>query len=396
MNSQSNSASLPEKVASILREVVGSGSSISLHEPSFAGNEWNYVKDCLDTGWVSSVGSYVDRFEQMLAEFTGCKHAVVVVNGTAALHVSLLLAGVTEKTEVLIPTLTFIATANAVSYCGAIPHFVDSSEKTLGICPEKLSEYLTQIAEVRDGRCVNRRTGRIISALMPMHTFGHPVDLDELMAIGQRFCIPVVEDAAESLGSYYKQRHTGNFGLLAALSFNGNKVVTTGGGGAILTNDSDLAARAKHITTTARVRHRWEFIHDQIGFNYRLPNLNAALGCAQLERLPEALSLKRALAGAYREAFSGMAGLRFFEEPADACSNYWLNCILLDHDRISEKDSILELTNNRGLATRPLWTLMHYLPMYSACPRMDLSIAGDLALRVINIPSSPFLGKRYA
>ena len=373
------------------------GAPIPLHEPSFGGNEWAYVKECLDTGWVSSVGKFVDRFEQQLADYTGVKHAVAVVNGTAALHVCLKLVGVEPGDEVLAPTLTFIATANAISYCGAIPHFVDSDEATLGLDPQKLDLYLKEIAEIRPPGCFNKKTGRRIKAVLPMHTFGHPVDLDPLEEVCRRYRLEMVEDAAESLGSYYKGKHTGNFGKVSALSFNGNKVITTGGGGAIITNDAELGKLAKHLTTTARVPHKWSFIHDQIGFNYRLPNINAALGCAQLEQLPGFISSKRKLAEDYRQAFVGIDGVRFFTESDFAKSNYWLNVLLLDKDIAGQRDFLLDATNSQGIMTRPAWMLMHELEIYKSCPKMDrLSVAEDIEQRLLNIPSSAKLGGLHA
>lgn len=381
------------KIVETLQGVLPAGRDfISLHEPCFAGNEWRYVKECLDTGWVSSVGAFVDRLEVDLAAYTGVKRAIAVVNGTAALHICLLLAGVEAGDEVLIPTLTFIATANAVSYCGAHPHLVDSEERTLGIDPLRLADYLDDIAEIRSDGSYNRSTGRRIKAVVPMHTFGHPVDLDPLAALCRRFRIELVEDAAESLGSFYKGRHTGNFGRLSALSFNGNKVITTGGGGAILTNDEELAARAKHLTTTAKVPHRWEFRHDMIGYNYRLPNLNAALGCAQLEELPGFLASKRRLAEAYAAAFAGISGVRLVAEPEFARSNFWLNALLLDDELAGERDNLLAQTNAAGIMTRPAWTPMHRLPIFSGCQRMELDVAESLERRLINIPSSVILG----
>jgi perosamine synthetase len=381
-----------EAIINALKSVLPrEGPPITLHEPRFAGNEWVYVRECLDTGWVSSVGSYVDRFEAMLANYTGMKRAVAVVNGTASLHVCLKLAGVEPGDEVVIPTLTFVATANAVAYCGAIPHFADSEEKTLGLDPVKLSDYLKKSARVGKDGCYNKTTGRRIAAVIPMHTFGHPVDLDPLTEFCERFNLKMVEDAAESMGSLYKSRHTGNWGLLSALSFNGNKIITTGGGGAILTNDNTLADKAKHITTTARIPHRWEYRHDQVGYNYRMPNINAALGCAQLEQLPGFIQTKRLLAEKYRKAFGGMKGIRLFTEPDFAKSNYWLNVLLLDRDCSHFLNELLKMTNDAGIMTRPSWTLMHRLPMFSDCPRMDLSVAEDLEKRIINIPSSSFL-----
>jgi perosamine synthetase len=368
----------------------GAPRPVALHEPVFAGNEWANVKECLDTGWVSSVGSYVDRFERELGEQVG-GYAVAVGNGTAALHACLLLAGVAANDEVLVPALTFIATANAVSYCSAVPHFVDSSERTLGIDAERLASYLAKTTERSGGECRNRSTGRRIRAVVPMHTFGHPVDMDALQQVTDAYRLVLVEDAAESLGSYYKGRHTGALGRIGALSFNGNKIITTGGGGAVVTQDAALAKRAKHLTTTSRLPHRWSFIHDEVGYNYRMPNLNAALGCAQLEQLPGLVEKKRALAASYAAAFAGVPGLRIFGEPAFAKSNYWLNVLLLDPSFESKRDEILEQTNSRGIHTRPVWTLMHRLPMFSACPRMDLAAAESLERRIVCLPSGPRL-----
>lgn len=378
-----------QSVLNALQTVLSPGAAfLPLHEPCFAGNEWTYVKECLDTGWVSSVGKFVDRFEEELAAYTGVRRAIAVVNGTAALHVCLLLAGVKPGDEVLMPALTFIATANAVSYCGATPHFIDSEEQTLGVNPYKLNRYLEEIAEQRPDGCYNRLTGFRIKAIVPMHTFGHPVDLDPLAEVCQRFNIIMIEDAAESLGSFYKGRHTGQWGLLSALSFNGNKTITTGGGGAILTNDDELGRLAKHITTTAKVPHRWEFNHDMVGYNYRMPNINAALGCAQLEQLPGFLAAKRDLAAHYRQAFTAIPGIRFFSEPANSQSNYWLNTLLLDEEYADERDRLLAMTNDAGIMTRPAWRLMHELPMFAGCPKMDLFVAESLEKRLINIPSS--------
>jgi len=387
-----------ENILNALRKVLPErGSPVALHEPCFSGNEWVYVKECIDTGWVSSAGKFVDRFEQQLADYTGVKRAVAVVNGTAALHVCLGLVGVEQGDEVIMPTLTFIATANAVSYCGAIPHFVDSEETTLGLDPRKLGQYLQEIAEIRPEGTFNKTTGHRIKAVVPMHTFGHPVDLDPLLEVCCRYRLELVEDAAESLGSYYKGRHTGNWGKVSALSFNGNKIVTTGGGGAILTNDEELGKLAKHLTTTARVPHCWSFIHDRVGYNYRLPNINAALGCAQLEKLPDFINNKRELAAKYREAFAGIDGIRFFSEPGFARSNYWLNALLLDQGLADQRDALLDMTNSEGIMTRPVWTLMHQLDIYRGCPRMEsLAAAENLERRLINIPSSANLAEFHA
>ncbi|MCQ8127913.1 LegC family aminotransferase [Methylomonas rivi] len=381
---------LAGQIVSAIREVVGAGPAM-LHEPSFNGNEWLYLKECLDSTFVSSVGKFVDRFELELAEFTGAKHAVAVVNGTAALHIALKLAGVTAGDEVLVPALTFVATANAVTYCGAIPHFVDSDVATLGIDAAKLRDYLLSHTEQRANQCVNRASGRIIRAMVPMHAFGHPVNLDELLAIARDFNLALVEDAAESLGSYYHGRHTGTFGLMGTLSFNGNKTITTGGGGAILTNDVELARHAKHLTTTAKLPHRWEYRHDEIGYNYRLPNLNAALGCAQLEQLPRMLAAKRELFCRYQAAFMQIAGVKLIAEPDQCLSNYWLQTLLLDAERADQRDRVLQASNDAGFMTRPAWALMHQLAPFEECPRMDLSMALSLSRRLINIPSSASL-----
>jgi aminotransferase in exopolysaccharide biosynthesis len=378
-----------------LRAVVGEGTA-ALHEPSFEGNEWLYLKECLDSSFVSSVGKFVDRFESDLASFTGAKHAVAVVNGTSALHIALKLAGVRTDDEVLIPALTFVATANAVSYCGATPHLVDSEESTLGMDAARLRAHLVSQTEQRAGSCFNRATGRIIRAMVPMHTFGHPVDLDGLLAVAKDFNIAMVEDAAESLGSYCHGRHTGTFGLLGILSFNGNKTITTGGGGAILTNDPELARRAKHLTTTAKVPHRWEFVHDEVGYNYRMPNINAALGCAQLEQLADFLKSKRTLFERYRNAFAAVPGVRMVAEPANCHSNYWLQTLLLDESMVEQRDDILAATNDAGLMTRPAWTLMQRLAPFRQCPSMSLQGAESLASRLINLPSSSFLLNRKA
>lgn len=379
--------SIAEQVVTAIRAVVGAG-PVALHEPSFIGNEWIYIKECLDSTFVSSVGKYVDRFEAELATFTGAKHAVALVNGTAALHIALKLAGVKANDEVLIPTLTFVATANAVTYCGATPHFVDSEARTLGMDAIKLREYLASHTEKRGNQCVNRATGRVIRALVPMHTFGHPVDLDGLMAVAHDFNLVLVEDAAESLGSYYHGRHTGTFGLMGTLSFNGNKTITTGGGGAILTNSSELAHHAKHLTTTAKLPHAWEYRHDEIGYNYRMPNLNAALGCAQLEKLPSMLAAKRRLFQRYQEAFASIAGVKLMVEPEQCQSNYWLQALVLDTEQANQRNLILEANNDAGLMTRPVWVLMHELTQFKDGPHMDLACAQSLSQRLINIPSS--------
>lgn len=386
----SSQSLLVEQIVSAIRAVVGYG-PVKLHEPSFAGNEWLYLKECIDSNFVSSVGKFVDRFELDLARFTGAKHAVAVVNGTAALHIALKLAGVQADDEVLIPALTFVATANAVTYCAATPHFVDSEARTLGVDAAKLREYLESHTEQRAGQCVNRDTGRVIRALVPMHTFGHPVDVKGMLSLARDFNLALVEDAAESLGSTYHGQHTGTFGLLGTLSFNGNKTITTGGGGAILTNDATIASHAKHLTTTAKLPHAWEYRHDEIGYNYRLPNLNAALGCAQLEQLPAMLKAKRELFQRYQTAFAPIQGVELMTEPALCQSNYWLQTLLLDEEQADQRDQVLATTNAANYMTRPAWILMHELAPFKNCPRMDLTIAQSLARRLINIPSSSSL-----
>ena len=387
MRTLSTPSTLAEQVVTAIRAVVGAG-PVVLHEPCFKGNEWLYLKECLDSTFVSSVGKFVDRFEDELAAYSGAKHVVAVVNGTAALHIALKLANVQPGDEVLIPALTFVATANAVTYCGATPHFVDSEKRTLGVDVVKLRDYLGSHTEQSSGQCVNRVTGRVIRALVPMHTFGHPADIEELLAVAHDFNLALVEDAAESLGSYYHGQHTGTFGLMGTLSFNGNKTITTGGGGAILTNDIELARHAKHLTTTAKLPHAWEYRHDEIGYNYRMPNLNAALGCAQLEQLPAMLDAKRTLFKSYRTEFSQVSGLKLIAEPEQCKSNYWLQALLLNDEQSNQRDNILKVTNEAGFMTRPVWILMHELVPFKDCPRMDLAGAQSLSQRLINIPSS--------
>ena len=358
-----------------------------LHDPVLEGREIAYLTECVETGWVSSVGKFVDRFEQDLAAFTGVRRAVAVANGTVALHACLRLAGVEPGDEVLVPTLTFVGTVNPIAYAGAVPHFVDSEEATLGVDPDKLAGYLEHLLAGGSDGPRNRNTGRRVRALLVMHTYGHPVRLRELAAVCQRFGLVLIEDAAESLGSYYRGTHTGNVGRLSAISFNGNKTVTTGGGGAILTNDEALGALAKHVTTTAKLPHRWAFNHDMVGYNYRMPNINAALGCAQLEQLPGFLEAKRALALRYMETFRDVPGVRVFAEPAECRSNYWLNVLLLEPGDESRRDAVLEATNTAGITTRPAWTPMHRLPMFASAPRMDLCTAESLERRIVNLPS---------
>lgn len=391
MNPVRNPEELADKVLGAIKAVAGLDSAM-LHEPTFQGNEWKYLKECLDSTFVSSVGKFVDQFEVELASYTGAKYAVAMVNGSAALHMALLLAGVVRDDEVLIPALTFVATANAVTYCGAIPHFVDSEKQTFGIDIDKLSAYLQANTLQEGGNCINRVTRRVIRAIAPMHVFGHPSNLEGLLKISKDYNIALVEDAAESLGSQYCGRHTGTFGIVGALSFNGNKTITTGGGGALLTNSLELARLAKHLSTTAKIPHQWEYSHDCVAFNYRMPNLNAALGCAQLEILPKLIEAKRKLALEYRNSFSGIEGVSFKLEPENCRSNYWLQTIILDSKHANTRDRILEKTNQSGFMTRPVWNLLHKFKQFANSPKMDLSGAIDLEKTLINIPSSAHLG----
>jgi len=382
---------LSETFVARLRQVLGDATPVALHEPEFRGNEWAYVKECIDTGWVSSVGKFVDTFEAKLAEITGARHAVAIVNGTAALEVALRLVGVRQGDEVMTPALTFVGTANAVVHCGGVPHFVDSDAATLGMDPTALESHLDRIAERTAEGWRNRDTGRRIAAILPMHAFGHPVDLDGLMRVASRYALPIVEDAAESIGSTYHGRHTGTFGKVGVLSFNGNKTVTTGGGGAILTDDAGLARLGKHLTTTAKQPHKWEFIHDAVAWNYRLPNINAALGCAQLERLGDFVRRKRRLAEQYAHAFEGVEGVSFVAEPPGTHSNYWLCALRLRSIDLEARDALLAAANDAGYHCRPIWTLMHKLPMYRDNPRADLAVAQSLEASIINLPSSAAL-----
>ncbi len=378
---------LPENIVAALASVLGEG-PVALHEPRLDGNESQYLSDCLASTYVSSVGAYVDRFEADLATFTGAKHAVVTINGTSALHVALILADVQPSDEVLVPALSFVATANAVRYCNATPHFLDSQESTLGIDPAAMRAWLTETTTAENGACVNRATGRRIAAVVPMHAFGHPCDVVGVMEVAAEYRLPVVEDAAESLGSLVNGQHTGTFGLLGTLSFNGNKIVTTGGGGAILTNDSHLAQRAKHLTTTAKVPHRWEYTHDEVGYNYRMPNINAALGCAQLEQIESFITSKRQLFEKYRAALAGIAGVQLFREPSGTRSNYWLQTLLLEEDQAHQRDTVLKALNDNGFMARPAWTLLSSLRPFRDCPSAPLPVASLLEQRLINVPSS--------
>ena len=374
-----------EEVIHFIRDQYPGQDTIPLHAPVFAGQEKSYLAECVDSTYVSSVGSFVDAFEQAVARFVGSSFAVAVVNGTQALYTALQLAGVEPGSEVVAQALTFVATANAIRYAGAEPVFIDVERETLGMSPQVLRTFLEQNARLEGNRLLNKRSGRPIAACLPMHTLGHPCRIDELAAICREWQLPLVEDAAESLGSYYRGRHTGTFGLLGIFSFNGNKIVTTGGGGMIVTDDEALARRAKHLTTTAKVAHRWEFIHDEVGYNFRLPNLNAALGVAQMESLPLFLRSKRELAERYGQFFERTQGC-FVQEPPNGVSNFWLNGLLLDNEQ--ERDRFLEATNEAGIMTRCLWRPMHLLDIYRHCQRDELAVTEELYRRLVNLPSS--------
>lgn len=374
-----------QNIIDFIRGLYQTVDFIPLHEPKFVGNEKAYVIDCIDSTFVSSVGKYVERFEQMMAEYTGAKYAIATVNGTAALHIALKLVGVNQGDEVITQPLSFVATCNAISYCGAKPVFVDVDRDTMGMSPDSLRSFLfINTIQTSDG-CINKTTGRKISAVVPMHSFGHPCRIDEIASICEEYSTPLIEDTAESLGSYYQGKHTGTFGKLAAFSFNGNKTITTGGGGMIITNDGALAKRAKHITTTAKQPHPYEFVHDEVGYNYRLPNINAALGCAQMKSLPRFLESKRLIASAYAEFFSA-SNFTFVEEPAQASSNFWLNALILKDKQA--RDVFLKELNDAGVMARPVWRLMNELTMFHDCQSADLPNAKWLEERVVNIPSS--------
>lgn len=372
-------------VINFIRELYNTNEFIPLHEPCFKGNEKKYLEECIDSTFVSSVGKFVDQFENEVAKYTGAKYAVATVNGTAALHVALLMAGVEKDDEVITQPLTFVATCNAISYIGAHPVFIDVDKDTLGLSPEKLDHFLAQNTERVNGGCINKISKRRIKGVVPMHTFGFPANIEELMHVCQKHGLEVVEDSAESLGSFYKGKHTGTFGLLGTLSFNGNKTITTGGGGMIITNNKALAVKAKHITTTAKVPHRWNFEHDMVAYNYRLPNLNAALGCAQMENLPRVIEKKRRLATKYFDFFKDKSA-KFILEPNETKSNYWLNALILSD--LEERNAFLEETNNNGIMTRPIWKLMNNLSFYSSAQTGSLENAKWLEERVVNIPSS--------
>ena len=373
-------------VVTFIRELYQSQDIVPLHSPVFRGNEKKYLNECIDSTFVSSVGKFVDRFEEMVMEYTGTQKAVVCVNGTNALHIAMLLVGVEREDEVITQALTFIATCNAISYIGAHPLFIDVDKDTMGLSPDAMDAWLKENAEIKGASCYNKRTNRRIKACVPMHTFGHPVHLDKLVEVCNRYHIELIEDAAESLGSFYKGKHTGTFGKIGAISFNGNKTITTGGGGMLLFQEESQGKLAKHLTTQAKVQHRWEFVHDHIGYNYRMPNINAALGCAQLEQIESFLDNKRKTAEKYKQFFSYKEDIQFFNEPEGSRSNYWLNAVLLKDKE--QQLNFLEYTNDHAVMTRPIWELMNRLPMFKDCQTDGLQNTEWFAERVVNLPSS--------
>lgn len=382
-----------QEIINFIRSIYNTQDFIPLHEPRFWGNEKKYLEECIDSTFVSSVGKFVDQIELEIAKYTGAKKAIAVVNGTAALHIALKLVGVEADTEVITQPLTFIATANAISYCGAKPIFLDVDRDTMGLSPKALLKFLKEntIWDSLSNKRLNKSTNKHISACVPMHTFGHACRIDEIVAICDEYGIPVVEDSAESIGSYYKEKHTGTFGKVGIISFNGNKTITSGGGGMIITDDEELVKLAKHLTTTAKIPHKWEYRHDHIGYNYRMPNINAALACAQLEQLDGFIEKKRELAKKYTDFFSvkqlnnPSIQPQFFIEPKNSYSNYWLNAVIFENRE--ERDSFLKETNENGVMTRPIWTLMNKLEMFKDCYTDGLENAKWLEDRVVNVPS---------
>jgi len=374
-----------QNILNFIKQTFNNKSFLPLHEPIFIGNEKKYLNDCIDSTFVSTVGKYVDILEFEFAKKVGSTYAIATVNGTAALHISLHLAGVKRDTEVITQALTFIATCNAITYCGAKPIFIDVDLETMGMSPKSLKKFLEKNCEIKDNTCINKITKKIIKACVPMHTFGHPCKIDEIKKICNKWHITLVEDSAESLGSLYKKKHTGTYGKFGVFSFNGNKIITSGGGGIIITDDEELAKEAKHITTTAKKSHKYAYIHNDIGYNYRMPNINAALLVAQMENLDKFLKSKRELANIYKKFFSDK-NINFVREPKKSKSNYWLNAILLSDQK--EKKQFLEFTNNNGVMTRPIWKIMSDLEMFKDCQKDNLKNTKYLEQRIVNIPSS--------
>jgi len=372
-------------IINFIKSTYNNKKFIPLHEPKFLGNEKKYLNECIDSMFVSSVGKFVDELEEKIAKYTGAKYTVATINGTAALHISLLLADVDKNCEVITQPLTFVATCNAISYCKAKPIFIDVDRDTMGLSPSALRYFLENNTTIKNKQCINNKTSKVIKACLPMHSYGHPCRIDKIKEICDEYCIFLIEDAAESIGSLYKYKHTGTFGEIGTISFNGNKIITAGGGGCIITNNKVLAKKAKHLTTTAKVPHKWDFNHDRVGYNYRMPNLNAALLVAQLEKLNDFITNKRNLANKYEIFFKNM-DYNFFKEPKDSRSNYWLNSIILKDK--THRDKFLEESNSNGVMTRPVWTLMNKLPMFKGAQCDDLKNSKWLEERIVNIPSS--------
>lgn len=379
-------SSLNEDIVNVVREVYATQDFIPLHVPVFIGNEKEYLNECIDSTFVSSVGAYVNRIEKEVAEYVGAKRVVAVCNGTMGLHVALHSLGVGASDEVITQPFSFVATANAIRYTGASPVFVDISRNTLGLCPVALKKYLEANYELTDGLATNKHNGKKLKAIVPMHSFGIPCEIDRIIDVANEFNVPLVEDAAESLGSIYKGQHTGTFGKIGVYSFNGNKTITAGGGGVIVTNDEDLADYLKHLTTTAKRPHKYEYFHDEMGFNYRMPNLNAALLCAQLEKLDQILENKRCTTQDYGQKLAEIEGVELLQVTDNCISNNWLNALLFKD--VDARNSFLEYSNSNGVMTRPAWELLNTLPMYSNCDAGDLAVAEEIASRLVNIPSS--------
>ncbi len=376
-----------KNVVNAIRSVLGKGAH-QLHEPLLKGKEINFVSDTIKRNFVSTAGEYVNRFEKAIKKFSKSNHAIAVVNGTQAIFVSLKVLGVRKDDEVLVPALTFVGTVNAISYLGAHPHFIDSSWENFGVNCDKLEKYLSKSAKIIGGRCINRSTGKVIKAIVPVHIFGHPCDIEKVIKISKKFKLAVVEDAAEALGSFHKKKHLGTFGDIGCFSFNGNKIITTGGGGMIITNQAKLAKKIKHLTTTAKIKHKWEYVHDEVGYNFRMPSINAALGLAQLLKLRTFLKAKRKLFYKYLKALKGINGISLFKEPKNAKSNYWLQTLILDKKNSKFKNRILKEFHKKKIFSRPTWQLISDLKPYRNNQKMDLSIARDIYKRSINIPSS--------
>jgi aminotransferase in exopolysaccharide biosynthesis len=377
------------QIINIVQKILGKGHH-SLHEPYFCGNEWKYVKKTLDDNYVSSIGSFVNKFENQIKKFTKSKYAISVINGTEALHLSLVACGVKSNDEVLVPTITFAGTANSILYSGAIPHFVDSEFETLGIDPVKLEKYLKKITIKKDKFYFNKKTKRRIRAIIPVHIFGNICQIDKILKIAKKYNLIVIEDAAEALGSFFKNRHAGTFGLIGCFSFNGNKILTTGGGGAIITNNKSLAKKIKHLSTTAKINHRWEYIHDAVGYNFRMPNLNAALGSAQFENLNKFLRSKRKLFLRYKKEFSRISDVKFIKNPEFSKSNNWLNTIFIKNSSLKIRNKVLKLAQKNKLFLRPVWKPLHQLKHFRLMPKMNLENAKKIYISCINLPSSSY------